>query len=303
MSDLQPKSYGRAAFGGQPQTQPHNASPRMHGPFGAQPNTIGHNMSWNNPPTTQSRKRNPPNNTTMNTGRNVHDNKSVTDHCRTFLYSAAHPTGTNNPQEVKPSGFVNNYDCTGVVRTCLIIQVQCMPFERSPTFESDLADVFQELFELPPDDSYTGGPPTFLHKICSMKSDCRVDDTDLDTVMKAGRRWVVEVLSAEAAYFRVCVQPPLGLGLAAKRFFQEGCGIVSETHYKAPLIMMDRHQFYIPYNTKIANKAVFDYSEGVRKASQATRHLYTDRLPCRPLKIKLESVRMGMDVLLDVPKV
>ena len=301
MSDLQPKPYGK--FGGlAPQTQPNRPSTPMYGSLSQQPSTIGHNRSWNNPPTTQSHKRKPPNNTTMNTGRNVHDNKGVMDHCRTFLFSAAHPTDTNEPQLVERSGLVNNSDCTGVVRTCLIIQVQSMSFERNPTLESDLADVLQELFELPFDDSYTGGQPTFLKSLMKQRPG-HVDDDDLDIMMKVGRRWIVEVLSNEPAYVRVRVQPPLGLGLVAKKFFQEGCGIVSETHFKPPLIMVDRHQFYIPYNTTIANQAVFDYSEGVRKASQATRHLYTDRLPCRPLKIKLESVRMGMDVLLDVPKV
>ena len=254
-------------------------------------------MTTNKKPKTAPHKVN---NVTMNTNQNVHTNKCITDNCHTFLYSAAHPTGTNAPQAAKPSGLVNNSDATGVVRTCLIIQVQSMPFERNPTLESDLADVLWALFEEPLGESNTAGKCMLSMDACGAKTS-KCPSLDDDIIRLLARRWIVEVLSTEAAYYRVRVQPPLGLGPAAHRFFEGGCGIVNETYFKAPLIIMDRHQFYIPRNAH-ANKAVFDYSEGVRKTTQAMRHLFTDRLPSRPLKIKLESVEHGMDVLLDVPK-
>ena len=71
--------------------------------------------------------------------------------------------------------------------------------------------------------------------------------------------------------------------------------IVSSLPFQKPLILMDRHRFYIPPNFVENNEAIFQYSEVVRKMTQSERHLYTDRLPSRPLKIKLESYSKGVD--------
>eukprot|EP00658_Telonema_sp_P-2_P081746 TRINITY_DN8468_c0_g1_i19.p1 TRINITY_DN8468_c0_g1~~TRINITY_DN8468_c0_g1_i19.p1 ORF type:complete len:135 (+),score=33.75 TRINITY_DN8468_c0_g1_i19:131-535(+) len=115
-------------------------------------------------------------------------------------------------------------------------------------------------------------------------------------------KWTVEVLSQEQAFVRVSVRPPLGLGRRAKAFFTKGCGIHSESSATAPLIMMDRHQFYIPYNNWMCHAAIRQYSKEICNAAQASRDLYTDGLPFCPLNIKFEACKEGMDFLQEFPQ-
>jgi hypothetical protein len=220
---------------------------------------------------------------------------------RSFTYTAAHPTNNNHPRPLTQSkDRVNMADFGGLVRTTITIQVQNMAFERNPSFESDLADVFEALFSLPASDSFTGesrGLPPIMQLMRNS-----LPDEDSTLVGIAMNKWTVEVLSQEGAFVRVSVRPPLGLGRRAKQFFTEGCGIHSNNSATGPLIMMDRHQFYIPFNNGVCHSAVYQYSKAIRNAAQASRHLYTDRLPSRPLKIKLEACKEGMDFLQDMPQ-
>ena len=239
---------------------------------------------------------------TSNSGQNVHRSQ-LSPFSRTFTYVAAHPAtaASNRPRlVVHTTGIVNKADFGGLVRTTIIIQVQNMAFERNPSFESDLADVLEALFSLPAADSYTGESTGAPATIQVMRVSLPEEDKSLMDMLVG--KWSVEVLSQEQAFVRVSVRPPLGLGRRAKKFFTSGCGIHNESSATAPLIMMDRHQFYIPFNNSMCHAAVRQYSEEIRKAAQASRHLYTDRLPSRPLKIKFEACKDGMDFLQEFPQ-
>ena len=241
-------------------------------------------------------------NHTNNTDQNVHCSQlSATGWI--FSYTSGHPTHTNQPYPaLRNPEIVNMADFGGLVRTTIIIQVQNMAFERNPSFESDLADVLEALFSLPATDSYTGESTGAPATIQVMRVSLPEEDKSLMDMLVG--KWSVEVLSQEQAFVRVSVRPPLGLGRRAKKFFANGCGMSTkgECPAIAPLIMMDRHQFYIPFNNSMCHAAVRQYSEEIRKAAQASRHLYTDRLPSRPLKIKFEACKDGMDFLQEFPQ-
>jgi len=219
--------------------------------------------------------------------------------CVVRPYKAAHPTGTNQPQPFDHrKNLVNRADFTGMVRTWFVVQVQNMPFERNLTYESDLADVLEGIFSLPPEQSHCGKPPPDHPMASLIRESLSGDDLHFLDVIEG--KWLVKVIAEQKTYVQVSVSPPLGLGRRAKAFFTKGCGIHSEKLAVAPLIMMDRHQFYIPFPDALSHDIVRSYSEEIRRATQARRHLYCDRLPSRPLKIKLESCVEGMDFLTDI---